>query len=271
MIRFIKGRLIGSPFEGLARLIYKKFFSPSTPNAIALAKEKVYLHLLNLYGRKVQYGHFKGMMLNQNIWWGGYDFIPKLLGVYEEHVLNRIKDILSCKCLAFIDIGAADGYFAIGVAYSGMSESVVAFETSDQARRLLAENASRNYCENRIAIRGEADHNNMREVLESVGDSLILIDIEGAEYALLDEAMLKLVCNCWLIVELHPRKILNGFALQEKLLESANKIFDIEIMVRDTYNPNFFEELSEFSDDERLLSFSEGRKANGQWLVMKPK
>ena len=63
---------------------------------------------------------------------------------------------------------------------------------------------------------------------------------------------------------------------QEKILAMlkwlrASLEFDARFIERKTYNPNEFEELLEFSDDERLLAFSEGRVKLIQWLVLTPK
>ena len=59
--------------------------------------------------------------------------------------------------------------------------------------------------------------------------------------------------------------------MQETLLSNVDKWFDARFIERKTYNPNEFEELLEFSDDERLLAFSEGRVKPIQWLVLTPK
>jgi len=45
----------------------------------------------------------------------------------------------------------------------------------------------------------------------------------------------------------------------------------VSFLQRETYEPNKFAELKEFSDDERLLACSEGRGENTRWMVLEPK
>ena len=49
------------------------------------------------------------------------------------------------------------------------------------------------------------------------------------------------------------------------------RVFNVSCIQRDYYNPNHFSELDDFSDEERLLAFSEGRPKNMKWLVLEPK
>ena len=51
-------------------------------------------------------------------------------------------------------------------------------------------------------------------------------------------------------------------------IDMAKAKFNARLIEREVYAPNQFEELKEFSDDERLLALSEGREKNMQWLVM---
>ena len=58
-------------------------------DAIRDARRKVLNTLLAQHNSKVGYGPFKGMKLNSNTWWGKFDLISKILGVYEEHVAEK--------------------------------------------------------------------------------------------------------------------------------------------------------------------------------------
>lgn len=235
------------------------------------ARQRVLGHLKALYGGQVQYGLFRGMELGEESWWSRYDVSTKILGVYEEHVLAKLGEFYSFSTAPFIDIGAADGYFAIGVAKSLPAEKVFAFEISERGRSVLKDNSQINGCLSAIEVGEEASYESVANILSEHGSAFVLIDIEGDEYELLNNEMLALLSSSTVIVELHPRKVTDGSRLQEKLMQNAAKYFETEILIRETYNPNMFEELSEFSDEDRLLAFSEGRKANGLWLALSPK
>ena len=65
-----------------------------------------------------------------------------------------------------------------------------------------------------------------------------------------------------------------GYSLalkQQRLLDSCKNFFEISLVKRETYNPNKFEELDKFSDEERLIAFGEGRENNMNWLILTPK
>ena len=243
----------------------------SLKSDIVKAKEKVLLHLLNMHKATVAYGPFKGMKLSQDVWWGKFDLSTKMLGVYEHHVLSQIVDLSATVNGPFVDVGAADGYFAIGVAKSELMDKVYAYEISEKGRQSLRENALLNNCLDRVIIDSEANYDSLAGLLAEHRQALFLIDIEGAEYGLLNNDVLSLLRNSTVIVELHPWIIEGGYEMQEALLSNVDKWFDARFIERKTYNPNEFEELLEFSDDERLLAFSEGRVKLIQWLVLTPK
>lgn len=241
------------------------------PDTIRIAKEKVLTHLLELHGRTVAYGPFSGMKLAEETWWGGFDVIPKILGVYEEHVVSALFELLDRVDGPFVDIGAADGFYACGVALSRPSVSVYAFEESKKGRKSLDANAKLNGCAELIDVQGAASLKCLKTLAKEHEQAVILMDIEGFEYDLLQEKGLSDLSNLHMIVELHPWKSNNGSKKQSLLLELASEFFDVEFIHRKSYNPNAFWELSNFSDDERLLSMSEGRPENMDWLVLSPK
>ena len=79
-----------------------------------------------------------------------------------------------------------------------------------------------------------------------------------------------------MICELHPWVKRNGTRVyrkveEESLLKNASKFFDVEMIQRESYSPNDFEELSGFNEVERLIALSEGRGPNMYWLVLTPR
>ncbi|WP_443642537.1 hypothetical protein ABXT66_05765 [Candidatus Levibacter sp. Uisw_134_01] len=85
-----------------------------------------------------------------------------------------------------IDIGAADGFFAIGCIYSGISKHCYAFEQSDLSRSALAKIAEINQVSENITIKGEVTNQNFLSLLPQNIDfskAIVLCDIEGGEYS----------------------------------------------------------------------------------------
>jgi hypothetical protein len=240
-------------------------------DAIHKAKQKVLNALLLQHKSVVAYGPFKGMKLSRNVWWGQFDLITKILGVYEEHVLKKLFKISKKVDVPFIDIGAADGYFAVGMAFGGYFNKVYAYEISLKGRERLLENIQANNSEDRVFIKEEANYKSLEQLISLHKGAVILVDIEGDEYDLLNADLLRLLRNCYVICELHPWLVDQGIEKEELLIEEAQRIFDISLMQRDSYSPNCFTELYDFTDEERLVAFGEGREKNMRWLILEPK
>jgi tRNA G46 methylase TrmB len=122
--------------------------------------------LCEKYNYEVAYGPFKGMKLNKDIWWSKNDRITQTLGTYEEHILESLIDFRNKGATRLIDIGAADGYFAVGMAYAKIYKNVYAFEIEQQGRYRIAENAYANGCKDSLIIQGEATHSSLAEILD---------------------------------------------------------------------------------------------------------
>ena len=240
-------------------------------DAIHDARQKVLIKLALLHNYKVAYGPFKGMKLNSNVWWGKLDLTNKMLGAYEDHVLHKILDFIQVTDGPFVDIGAADGYFAVGMAFGGHCDEVVAYEISASGRECLVANINANGCEDIVIAKNEADYKSLENLINAHESAVILVDIEGAEYDLLNNDVLELLKNCFIICELHPFCVDHGTEREQELIQNAERVFDVSFIQRDYYAPNRFSELDAFSDEERLLAFSEGRPTNMKWLILEPK
>ena len=235
------------------------------------AKDKAWAILEDRYNLAIAYGPFKGMKLSEDVWWSKNDRITQTLGIYEEHVLNKLIFFSREGSKRFIDIGAADGYFAVGMAFSKTYPEVYAFEIEPKGQERIKQNATRNSCRTSVNVYGEANIASLKKLINKEFKSTLLIDIEGAEYNLLNTEMLSLLSGNYIICELHPWLVDNGDELQRNLLERASKKFHVELIFRETYAPNLFPEFNDLSDGERLVAVGEGRGKNMQWLVLTPK
>jgi hypothetical protein len=241
------------------------------PDEIERVKIKILNQLALKYDYTVAYGPLKGMSFNRNVWWGTYDGITKMLGVYELHVLERLIELSKKGHSTFIDIGAADGYFAVGMVYSKAFDQTYCFEISRHGQEHIRSNAKTNSCADQVIIKGEAEYDSLKEILDKENNAVVLIDIEGAESDFLSKNVLSLLQQCHVICELHPWLHSNGYDRREKLISDTKDIFNVSVIQRDTYNPNQFSDLSDLKDEERLIAFGEERGRNMEWLVLEPK
>jgi hypothetical protein len=239
-------------------------------NKVEKSAELVASYLRERYEDRVAHGPFKGMQLSRQAWWGTKDASSKLLGVYERQVQEQLE-AFAANASVLIDIGAADGYMAIGAVRSGLYERAICFEISASGRQRLRENAEANGVSDRIDIFGEASRDTLRPLLVDMTDAVILCDIEGAEFDLLSEDVLEAARNICLIVELHDPFVANGAELKAGLLERASGWFDTGILKSADIQLSRYPELERFNDSQRLLAFSEGRGRAMEWLVLTPR
>ncbi len=240
------------------------------PDSISNAKQAVYDILLKKHGKVVAYGPFANMTVNSQTW-GDYDINAKILGTYESHVIAELDAISQENHGPFIDIGAADGFFAIGAVLSGITKESYAFEIDASSRRSIANNAFDNNVSGKIHIREVANTHTISDVLKKERKAKILIDIEGSEYDLLDFDFLDEISKCDVIVELHPSLVEHGKEKQKQLISRLENYFYIEFFQKSVLSTTGFPELEHLSDDKRLLAFSENRAFEMWWMKLQPK
>ncbi|MCY4052796.1 MAG: hypothetical protein OXE98_02825 [Hyphomicrobiales bacterium] len=236
-------------------------------------KRKLVLdHLLRIHQERIAYGPFKGMEVSpERVSWGDGDLTTKILGVYEKVVLEKIVALSKDINGPLIDVGASDGYYVIGATYSGLFQQAHAFEINPKGQEATRRNADINGVADKVHIHGRADREEIKSLITPHRDALVLIDIEGAEFDLLDADMLETLRECTLIIESHPPKVEDGFEREKEMLEMASKHFEIEKLKGQFASPNEFDELDDFSDYERLMAFSENRGWAGYWFLMTPR
>jgi hypothetical protein len=152
-------------------------------------------------GGRVRAGPFAGMRyIDASV---GSCFIPKLLGTYERELACKIEWICRRQPKLFIDIGAAEGYYAIGLALRIAQAQVVAFEQDEKGQIALAAMAQLNGVADRLTVRGRCEPEDLAAALEGNPAAVVICDVEGYEQALLDPAKVAGLVDAILLVETH--------------------------------------------------------------------
>jgi hypothetical protein len=162
-----------------------------------------HLAVVSRSGLQVMTGPFQGMKYVREA--QGSCLPPKLLGCYERE-LHPVFEAYRAEPLDLvIDIGAAEGYYAVGVVYSGIAQKSIAYEAVPEGANLLREVARRNGVENRVSVKGFCRPEDLQtELVAAVpGRTLVIVDAEGAEDVLLDPAHVPAITNASVLVELH--------------------------------------------------------------------
>jgi hypothetical protein len=157
--------------------------------------------VLQRTGRTVVAGPFHGMRYVETSVLSVY--YPKLLGVYERELHLVIDSIVRTRPNHVIDIGAAEGYYAVGLARALPDAAIVAFEQTDEGRHLLAAMAVLNGVSDRVQILGRCEPSDLARQLVHPADTVVVCDVEGYEESLLDPNAVPALRSTRVLVELH--------------------------------------------------------------------
>ena len=248
-----------------AARLFEKLSTSLFYNHVAFVKGRHVEAIHETAGGMVQDGPFRGLKLGRTAHWGD-DMIAMLLGLYEQEVVAALfaRDLGTYS--VFVDVGAANGYFAVGMALKA-SLPVAAFEIDSASRAVIRANAALNGVA--VDLREEATAAALQAVLGGTeGRALVLVDIEGAELAVLDPAAAPDLARADLVVESHR---VEGRASVDVLAERLAATHDAVPLPREGRNPFRSAHLNAIPDNEAWACLSEQRGAGSGWVLFTAK
>lgn len=233
-------------------------------------QERISLEVFDRCKGIIQYGAFQGMKLSKETWWGKSDLGSQCLGLYEKEILDFIKNLTTHQYENFIDIGAADGYYGIGMLLAKKCKKSICFEISKEGRKTIQKNSIANGVAENIYIQSEASTQSIATISDAVfKNSLIMIDIEGSEFDLLNEKIFEKFSNSTILIEIH--NWVDNFEKKYTALLKNSFIHHIVEVIQRVERPILhLEELRDFTDDNRLLLISERRPCVMRFLKLTP-
>jgi hypothetical protein len=218
----------------------------------------------------VRNGPFKGMKY-PGIKSVGSTIIPKLLGSYENEISELVEQLCRNKYTEIIDIGCAEGYYAVGFAIRVPEATVYAFDTDDEAIRLCKQMAMINGVSNRIKYGSFCDVEILCS-LKITESALIICDCEGYEKKLFSEDVVSRLAQYELLIEIHDFiDIETSTSISKAFCRTHDKyIFHSvdDIKKAQCYQ---FAELINYSLDIRKSLLAEGRPSVMEWFYFKPR
>jgi hypothetical protein len=182
------------------------------------------------FGDTVTAGPFTGLVLPPESYCSPP--LPKRAGTYEKELLPWIDRILrGCPSLV-VDVGAAEGYYAVGFARILPQARIVAFEADAHARELLGRCIALNQPAGSIEVRGWCDARAIQNVIENAASPCILIDAEGAEAEILNLEDAPGLAKARILVELHDFAAPGIRRSLEKRFAATHKIEATPVMPR---------------------------------------
>lgn len=220
--------------------------------------------LLKESGTRVLGGIFAGMSFIKQSAEGCH--VAKLLGTYEQPLHPYIEDATRSGYDVVINVGCAEGYYAVGLARRIAGAKILAFDINEAARRTCAELAARNGVSDRVIV---GEKFNVSDFQKCGGaNTLVVCDIEGAERELLDPVAAPSLLEMDLIVEAHDCMSSGLAQLISKRFAATHEV----VTVTDCGNrtvpapPPWFAKLSHL---DQLLAVWEWRTGATPWLVMR--
>ena len=146
----------------------------------------------------VRNGPFKGMLYIENS--AGSQLLPKILGSYEEPIQHWIEKIINKKYDKILDLGCAEGYYAVGFARNCLETEILAYDINPYAILLAQKLAKINNISN-IHFKNECNYEELGKQCDK--NVLVFCDIEGNEKDLLDLNKVPNLEQVDLLVETH--------------------------------------------------------------------
>jgi len=153
-----------------------------------------------VFGNKVLTGPFAQMIVPSRAPWDDGNSGTKLMGVYEYELHNAIRYLEWRKPAVVINVGCAEGYYAIGLARL-LKVPVYAFDSSEESLALCEEYAAKN--DVKINLGGGVTKPEQLRFDDLTGHRFYLIDCEGGERTLIDLQACPQLADSDLIIECH--------------------------------------------------------------------
>ena len=249
----------------------KKLSHRIAPNLYAQLQERWTRHRINKItqaiikrnGLKVLAGPFAGMLYVAE---PGGSSLPKLLGSYETELHQWVTAIINTDYRKIINVGCAEGYYAVGLALKVPETRVFAFDIDPRPRQLCEKMAEMNGVSERVEVRGECNCEGLDALLDD--RSLVIIDCEGCELHLLDPGRVPNLRVSDVLVELHD---FIDRSISPTIISRFADTHDISLVSGLERDPSNYPALETFNDWDRRVAVTEFRPERMQWAFMRAK
>jgi hypothetical protein len=195
--------------------------------------------------------------------------IPKLLGLYEREIQPALEAICSTPYTEIVNIGCAEGYYAVGLAMRIPGARVFAYDINKQALRLCRRMARMNHVSGRLTTGAFCDANTLNGI-PLTGRALILSDCEGYEQELFTEETAPLLAGHDLLIEIHDF-VHAGISSHIRKLFEATHAIEVFQSLDDAKKVELYDchELEGFDLATRKILLAEHRPAIMEWFYLK--
>lgn len=218
---------------------------------------------------KVLSGIFEGMIFHEEC--VRHSIIPMQLGIYESSLYPFLLQIAGGVNTTFIDIGAADGYFAVGMLYIGCKKTI-AFDISVEMQMRVKKLAAINNLDSKCTTKGVCTSEELDNLLKNITNQdekiCVLLDIEGFECELLNKSHL-MNKNVSFVIETHPDDVTSSFVKSRfyDLLLTSGRDFQCVFEESNEIRLNKVRGLL-LDDGAETVAMKNRRNPNQSWIIL---
>ncbi len=215
----------------------------------------------------VQTGPFAGLRMHDAQTWGnGEDIGPQLLGVYEAELHDAVWRGVARAPTTVVNVGCAEGYYAIGLARLLPGAQVLAFDIDRQAQAACRANAVLNGVEHQVEVNGACSPARLARIARADRNILAVIDCEGFEKSLLDDPRSqRALRRADLIIETHD---FQDREITPAILAGYAGTHEAARIPSGARNPHRFSFLDRWSDADKWLLVCENRPELQMWIAL---
>ncbi|MBA4189058.1 MAG: hypothetical protein C0467_13755 [Planctomycetaceae bacterium] len=196
--------------------------------------------------------------------------LPKLLGSYERELHGALERACGRSYRVVVDVGCAEGYYAVGLAKRLPTTAIRAFDTDPAARSLCRAMAEANGVSGQVTIGEHCGPDQLREVVAG-RQALVVCDCEGYELDLLTPAVVPALAASEILVETHE---FAGDKVADTLSGRFSATHKVEVVAStdDAVKGRMYKypELVPLTSADRDFVLAERRPGVMEWLVLTP-
>jgi hypothetical protein len=211
-------------------------------------------------GNVVRSGPFAGMRYHDPA--TNSVLLPKLAGTYELEVAHAIERMIRTQPDLVLDVGSAEGYYAVGMAWRLPRAKVVAFDLRSSQRYLTSRLAEMNGVD--LEIRGAASVGEVEALLQSSVNPVVICDIDGGEDVIIDPSAVPSLSRAALLVETHDMFV---DSVTDRITHRLSSTHDVTFIASESRDAGLLDGLP---PEEAAVVVDEHRSEQG-WLVAVPR
>jgi precorrin-6B methylase 2 len=218
---------------------------------------------VKLQGAQIWSGPFAGMEYLSAATEGA--LIPRLLGTYESELHPHLAAFAAEGLDCVIDVGCAEGYYAVGLARMMPQATIYARDISEKARAACTALAERNGVSDRVVVGGEFPPDGFEAFAGR--RVLVMVDAEGAELEILQPALSPALAHMNVVVETHDVFRPGALATLIERFQATHEIVRVDQQPKIFELPPWMKGLTHL---DQLLAVWEWRLRPTPWLIMRP-